>query len=184
MPMLQDGLSTPRSTPCVPGLHAPLANSKFNFQTATTRRREKESWIASSLSLLAMTARDEFTFICVHVPAARCARGLRHLSPSWKVEGAGKAGCALHPRSRVQNAYRKRTRAYRFSGGNPTFPARWFTAYFALSPATGLFCHRRWQITLPTCHQRRGGSPTRLRRPLERCSSIAPPRPPHPIPRP
>ncbi len=141
--MLQDGLSTPRSTPCVPGLHAPLANSKFNFQTATTRRREKESWIASSLSLPAMTARDESTFISVHVPAARCARGLRHLSPSWKVEGAGKAGCALHPRSRVQNAYKKRTRAYRFSGGKPAFPAQWFTAYFALSPVTGLFCHRR-----------------------------------------
>src|SRR6202790_3901590 len=60
-----------------------------------------------------------------------------------EVEGAGKAGCALHPRSRVQNAYKKRTRAYRFSGGNPAFPARWFTAYFALSPVTGLFCHRR-----------------------------------------
>jgi hypothetical protein len=182
--MLQDGLSTPRSTPCVPGLHAPLANSKFNFQTATTRRREKESWIASSLSLPAMTARDESTFICVHVPAARCARGLHHLSPSWKVEGAGKAGCALHPRSRVQNAYRKRTRAYRFSGGNPAFPARWFTAYFALSPVTGLFCHRRQRNYLPPpWHQRRGVRTTRLRRPLQCRSSMAHPRPPHPVPR-
>jgi hypothetical protein len=42
-----------------------------------------------------------------------------------KSEGAGNAGCALHPRSRVQNGKRKRTRAYRFSGGNPTFPAQW-----------------------------------------------------------
>ncbi len=32
-----------------------------------------------------------------------------------------------------------RTRAYRFSGEHPAFPARWFTAYNALSPATGLF---------------------------------------------
>ena len=32
-------------------------------------------------------------------------------------EGAGKAGCALHPRSRVQMCNKKRTRAYRFSGG-------------------------------------------------------------------
>src|SRR5450755_2790216 len=31
----------------------------------------------------------------------------------------------------------KRTRAYRSSGGNPAFPARWFTAYSALSPVTG-----------------------------------------------
>ena len=32
----------------------------------------------------------------------------------------------------------KRTRAYRSSGGNPAFPAQWFTAYFELSPVTGL----------------------------------------------
>ena len=41
-------------------------------------------------------------------------------------EGAGKAGCALHPRSRVQNCAKKRTRAYRFSGSSPAFPAQWF----------------------------------------------------------
>ena len=29
---------------------------------------------------------------------------------------------------------KKRTRAYRFSGGTPAFPAQWLTAYFALSP--------------------------------------------------
>ena len=61
--------------------------------------------------------------------------------PLKEQEGAGKAGCALHPRSRVQTCT-KRTRAYRFSGGNPAFPARWVTAYSALSPVTGLSCHR------------------------------------------
>jgi hypothetical protein len=65
-------------------------------------------------------------------------------------EGAGKAGCTLHPRSRVQTCTKKRTRAYRFSGGNPAFPARWFTAYFALSPVTGLSCHRHpREVLLP-----------------------------------
>src|SRR6202022_795750 len=74
-------------------------------------------------------------------PRSRGAMRPRFASsfPLLEVEGAGKAGCALHPRSRVQNADRRRTRAYRFSGGNPAFPARWFTAYFALSPATGSF---------------------------------------------
>src|SRR5216683_2237699 len=48
-----------------------------------------------------------------------------HFRPP-KSEGAGNAGCALHPRSRVQTCTKKRTRAYRFSGGNPTFPAQWF----------------------------------------------------------
>ena len=61
-------------------------------------------------------------------------------------EGAGKAGCTLHPRSRAQIDKRKRTRAYRFSGGNPAFPARWFTAYFVLSPVTGLFATVIWRI--------------------------------------
>jgi hypothetical protein len=112
------GEGLPPQTPNMDVCSIPIAQiSDFNFQTP-----------------LETSIRDL---------AARSARGLRHLSPSWKVEGAGKAGCALHPRSRVQNAHRIRTRAYRFSGGNPAFPARWFTAYFALSPVTGLFCHRR-----------------------------------------
>ena len=37
----------------------------------------------------------------VHILAAGDARGLRFVS--LKLEGAGNAGCALHPRSRVQN---------------------------------------------------------------------------------
>ena len=40
-------------------------------------------------------------------------------------EGAGDAGCALHPRSRVQNCANKRTRAYRFSGNTPASPTQW-----------------------------------------------------------
>ena len=59
-------------------------------------------------------------------------------------EGAGKAGCALHPRSRVHECTKKRTRAYRSSGGNPAFPAQWVTTYSVLSPVTGLSCHRRY----------------------------------------
>jgi hypothetical protein len=43
------------------------------------------------------------------MPDARCTRGLV---------------CKMH--------IEKRTRAYRFSGGNPAFPAQWVTAYAAL----------------------------------------------------
>jgi hypothetical protein len=56
------------------------------------------------------------------MPGARCTRGLV---------------CKLHE---------MRTRAYRFSGGDPTFPAQWFTAYGALSPATNSSCHRHRRI--------------------------------------
>jgi hypothetical protein len=50
----------------------------------------------------------------------------RNVTP-LRTEGAGKTGCALHPRSRVQiRNNKKRTRAYRFSGNTPAFPAQWF----------------------------------------------------------
>src|SRR6478672_6813158 len=63
--------------------------------------------------------------MCVRDLATHCARGLLFVYPPQKTEGAGKTGCALHPRSRVQSAQQKRTRAYRFSGSIPAFPAQW-----------------------------------------------------------
>ena len=60
-------------------------------------------------------------------PGARCTRGLV-----------------------CKHAQKKRTRAYRFSGGIPAFPAQWFTAYSALSPVIGLSCHRHpREVLLP-----------------------------------
>ncbi len=49
-------------------------------------------------------------------------------------EGAGNAGCALHPRSRVLKCAKKRTRAYRFSGGSPASPAQWFDGLYRALP--------------------------------------------------
>ena len=63
--------------------------------------------------------------------------------PSSKAEGAGKTGCALHPRSRVQLRTEKRTRAYRFSGNTPAFPAQWLYGLLRALPGERLFCHRR-----------------------------------------
>ena len=56
--------------------------------------------------------------------AALIARGLRLSLPSIETEGAGKTGCALHPRSRVHLRKKTRTRAYRSSGSIPAFPAQ------------------------------------------------------------
>jgi hypothetical protein len=64
--------------------------------------------------------------------------------PLGKSEGAGKTGCALHPRSRVQIVVERRTRAYRFSGDTPAFPAQWLYGLcralpgdeFVLSPSS------------------------------------------------
>jgi hypothetical protein len=56
------------------------------------------------------------------------------------------------------------------------------TAYFVLSPVTGLFCHRhfRGNCLRENLAPASGARTTRLRRPRERRSLATPPRPPHP----
>jgi hypothetical protein len=72
--------------------------------------------------------------------AARCTRGFaRKLAPR-KTEGAGKTGCALHPRSRVQVHVIRN--AHEHTGSAETLrPSlrNGFTAYSALSPVNGSF---------------------------------------------
>jgi hypothetical protein len=82
--------------------------------------------------------------------AARCARVLlgnsallQEKAQGYPKRGAGKTGCALHPRSRVQRQRERRTRAYRFSGSSPAFPAQWFYSLFRALPGDRLSCHRR-----------------------------------------
>jgi hypothetical protein len=82
--------------------------------------------------------------ISVRDLAAESARALRHVSPSPREQRAQGRPGARCTRGLVCKMHgRRRTRAYRFSGGNPAFPARWFTAYSALSLVTGLSCHHR-----------------------------------------
>ena len=72
------------------------------------------------------------------IPAARKRPSFEKSRPR---EGAGKAGCRLHPWVPCNKKHGGRTTGS--TGITPTFPAQWFTAYPALSPVTGLFCHRR-----------------------------------------
>src|SRR5450631_1992768 len=71
--------------------------------------------------------------------AAHFARVLPETFTPLRTEGAGKTGCALHPRSRVQTCTKKRTRAYRFSGNTPAFPAQWFYGLFRALPGDRAF---------------------------------------------
>jgi hypothetical protein len=43
----------------------------------------------------------------------------------------------------VQNDKKHTSQSPQVRRDNPAFPAQWFTAYTALSPVTGLSCHRR-----------------------------------------
>ena len=83
----------------------------------------------------------------VRILAARCVRGLRHLRPSQEKRAQGKPG-ARCTRGLVCKVHkRKRTRAYRFSGGNPAFPAQWFYGLLRALPGDRLSCHRRLRRT-------------------------------------
>jgi hypothetical protein len=77
-----------------------------------------------------------------HTPAAQIASGwLGNHSP---FEGVGNAGCSLHPQPRVRNNKSTRASSPQVHRFHPAFPhAMVLTAYYVLSPATGLFCHRR-----------------------------------------
>jgi hypothetical protein len=55
------------------------------------------------------------------------------------MEGAGKAGCSMHPQPRVQNKNSTRASHYRFTGVTRPSLRNGFTAYIVLSPANGFF---------------------------------------------
>jgi len=62
-------------------------------------RHAKKEWIASSQTLLAMTAFQ----ICIRdLSRARCARVMQEIVRASDEEGAGNAGCPMHPLPRVQ----------------------------------------------------------------------------------
>jgi hypothetical protein len=61
-----------------------------------------------------------------------------------KSEGAGNAGCTLHPRSRVQKMHKEAHTSIQVQRRQSDIPcAMVLTVSFVLSPATGLSCHRR-----------------------------------------
>jgi hypothetical protein len=106
-------------------------------------------------------------------------------------EGAGKTGCALHPRSRVQNAHSKNAHEHTGSAEAVRPSLRnGFTACNALSPVIELVCHRCQRDAKHHRHvtPASGVRTTRLRRPHQRRSSTRQKRattlsrPPHPTP--
>jgi hypothetical protein len=127
-------------------------------------------------------------------------------------EGAGNAGCAPHPRSRVQRVEKKTHTSIQGSGGNPTFPAQWLYGLYRAHPGVSGFPASVASRNLALWPGRAFAPPKDLtptteasgphdftvrsgivrlacRRPLtefippcEHTSRPTPPRPPHPIP--
>ena len=69
-------------------------------------------------------------------------RFLHLLSALFEIEGAGKTGCLLHPRSRVRFAQTKGHTSIQGSGSIPAFPAQWLYGLLRALPGERLFCLR------------------------------------------
>ena len=143
--------------------------------------RLAETWIASSQE----APRNDGVGFDLHCQTARgCTfafsrHGLPEACGSFRPleneEGAGKAGCALHPRSRVQVCAKKCAHEHTGEAEALRLSLRdGLTAYFGLSPVNGLCCHRRPQKPgfLRTWRQHRGARTTRLRRTRRLRSSV------------
>src|SRR5204862_6800916 len=61
----------------------------------------------------------------------------------FEIEGAGKTGCLLHPRSRVRFAQTKGHTSIQGSWSIPAFPAQWLYGLLRALPGERLFCLRR-----------------------------------------
>jgi hypothetical protein len=110
------------------------------------------------------------------VLATSFVRGLQIRSP--KRRGRREDRVRAAPAVSCANMHiEKRTRAYRFSGSSPAFPAQWFYGLFrALPGETRLVCHRhprdaKHHRELDASHW--GIRTTRLHRPLQPRSSVA-----------
>jgi hypothetical protein len=86
----------------------------------------------------------------VRIAAARCARALRHIRPSHHAEGAGKTGCALHPRSRVQSAEKKAHTSIQVQRRQSGLPCAVVYGLLRALPGDRLSCHRHFVRTYPT----------------------------------
>src|SRR5881398_2937861 len=92
---------------------------------------------------LAMTPGYTFAFSRRNPPEACISFAL------LEIEGAGKTGCLLHPRSRVRFAQSKLHTSIQGSGSIPAFPAQWLYGLLRALPGERLFCLRRLRDTAP-----------------------------------
>ena len=111
-----------------------------------------------------------------------CASFVPTPNPSLQERAQGKPGAhRTHSLARKQKSARASSPQVRRN--NPTCPAQWFTAYSALSSATGLSCHRRLQIATRRLDASVGASgPHGFAVRINAARLASPKRPPHPAP--
>src|SRR5882757_1471080 len=98
---------------------------------AASRLNRWRLWNTGSSAFADETAESDRTQLR---PLAVCARVMLRSFAPRKSEGAGNAGCALHPRSRVQSAQRKTHTSIQVSGGTSASPAQWLYGLYRALP--------------------------------------------------
>ena len=94
--------------------------------------------------------------------------------PSYRIEGAGKAGCALHPRSRVQSAQKKAHTSIQVQRRQSGFPCAVVYGLLRALPGDRAFLPPSLRnVSCKAWRQHRGARTTRLRRPPHARSSVA-----------
>ena len=87
-----------------------------------------------------MILSEVYNFVCAS-SKKRAHATLKRGRREDRVHAAPAVSCAMCIK-------RRRTRAYRLSGGSPAFPAQWLYDLYVLSLMTGLSCHHRPQEAL------------------------------------
>ncbi len=117
--------------------HAPSLNTVSASASEAIQNLSMEGfWIASSLALLAMTVNKTHRRIL----AAAFTRVLRQHRPSWRIEGAGNAGCTLHPRSRVQVSAKESAHEHTGEAEASGIPCAMALRLISRSPRGALLC--------------------------------------------
>jgi hypothetical protein len=120
----------------------------------------------------------------VRVLAARGRPGCCANHPRKNQRAQGRPGARCTRGLVCQTGKQKRTRAYRFSGDIRPSLRNGFTAYTALSPVTGLSCHRHRRDTSRQLDASVGASgPHGFAVRVRRVRLARHSRPPHPTPR-
>jgi len=143
-----------------------------DFAASQLRLARPDRWIASlplrSSRFGGQVARNEAE-THVFIPATRFRPGFASslLPLGQRAQGKPGTDCARSPV--CEECYRKAHGLnYRYSQDIPAFPAQWFGGLYALSPVSGLYCHRcRPRTGGADRRQGRGARTTRLRRTLQ-----------------
>ena len=140
---MSGGLLILRSRACAASRRMAAAKSSSpSFETLASQAPQDEVRIHSQVLRSGHLAASRIQIsnserICVRVLAAWIAPEVCiSFTLLRKTEGAGKAGCQLHPRSCAQKAHEWTTGS---TGSLRLSLREWFTAYSVLSPVTGLF---------------------------------------------